>query len=219
MAEFTLIIGNKNYSSWSLRPWLALKRAGLPFDEVLIALDQPNTRSEIFRWSPSGRVPCLVHGDVSVWESLAIMEYLAEIAPEAGLWPEDRGARALARAVSTEMHAGFSALRQALPMNIRSSFPGRPIPVPVQEDINRVAAIWRDCRKRFGESAGGPFLFGGFTIADAMYAPVVTRFTTYGVPLDEDARSYVATMTALPEMRAWADAARREPMVIPSAEF
>jgi glutathione S-transferase len=219
MADATLIIGNKNYSSWSLRPWLACKRSGLEFDEVLVPLSEPSTKAEILRWTPSGRVPGLKHGDLTIWDSLAIGEYVAELKPEARLWPADRAARAVARAVSAEMHSGFAALREAMPMNIRSSFPGRGITPAVQEDINRITAMWRDCRKRFGQGTGDDLLFGHFTIADAMYAPVVTRFATYAVELDDDARAYMAAVMALPEMIEWVDAARREPMIIPNAEF
>jgi glutathione S-transferase len=217
MAEFTLYVGNRNYSSWSLRPWLAMKRTGAAFDEVLVPLDQPTTRATILKVSPSGRVPVLLHGDFAVWDSLAICEYLAEQFPEAGLWPEDRAARAVARSASAEMHSGFAALRGHLPMNIRSSFPGRGVTPEVQADINRIVALWRDCRRRFG--AGGPFLFGEFTIADAMFAPVVTRFRTYRVALDDEAQAYSDAVWTMPAMQEWAQAASNEPMVIEAAEF
>ena len=189
MADFTLYIGNKNYSSWSLRGWLMVKASGIAFEEILIRLRQPNTKAEVLRHSPSGRVPVLVHGDVSIWESMAIGEYLAELFPDANLWPKNRAARAVARSVSTEMHAGFSALRNHFPMNVRSSFPNRASTPEVQADIDRITAIWHDCRTRFGK--GGPFLFGQhFTNADAMYAPVVSRFRTYKVDLDAGAQAY-----------------------------
>jgi glutathione S-transferase len=217
MAEFTLYVGNKNYSSWSLRPWLALKRTGAEFDEVLIPLDQPTTRATILKVSPSGRVPVLLHGEFAVWDSLAICEYLAERFPEAKLWPEDGAARAVARSASAEMHSGFAALRGHLPMNIRSSFPNRGVTPEVQAEINRIVALWRDCRRRFG--AGGPFLFGDFTIADAMFAPVVTRFRTYRVALDDEAQAYCDAVWAMPAMQEWAQAAANEPMVIEAAEF
>jgi len=217
MAEYTIYIGNKNYSSWSLRSWLMLKQAGAPFTEVLIPLRGATTRSEIMRHSPSGRVPALRHGDVTVWDSLAIGEYLAEIFPAGRLWPEDPRARAMARAVSAEMHSGFSALRSHLPMNMRSSFPNRGVTPEAQADINRITAAWRDCRKRFGE--GGAFLFGDLTIADAMYAPVVSRFRTYKIELDEEAQRYGEAVWALPALQEWLAAARNEPMIIEDAEF
>lgn len=177
MADFTIYIGNKNYSSWSLRGWLMLKHTGADFTEEVIALDEANTRADILRHSPSARVPAVKHGDFVVWETLAIGEYLAELFPAAQLWPMAATARAVARAASSEMHAGFASLRSHLPMNIRSSFPNRGVTPEVRADINRITALWRDCRRRFGE--GGEFLFGAFTIADAMYAPVVSRVRTY----------------------------------------
>lgn len=217
MADITIYLGNKNYSSWSLRPWLALKRTGAAFDEILIPLSEPNTRGTILRHSPSGKVPAIKHNDLVVWDSLAICEYLAEAFPEAQLWPQDKAARAVARAVSAEMHSGFSAVRNHLPMNIRSSFPNRGVTPEAQVDINRITAIWRDCRKRFG--AGGDFLFGGFTAADAMYAPVVSRFRTYRIELEEVTQAYADAVWALPAMQEWAAAAGNEPMIIESAEF
>jgi len=217
MAEFTIYIGNKNYSSWSLRGWLMAKAAGIAFDEVLIPLWQERSRAELLRHSPSGKVPALRHGAVTVWESLAIGEYLAEIRPEARLWPEAREARAAARAVSHEMHAGFLALRRALPMNLRASVPGRPVTDEVRADLDRIAALWRDCRRRFG--AGGRFLFGGFTIADAMYAPVVSRLRTYRIVLDDEAQAYADAIWAHPALAEWAAAARAETMVVAQFEF
>lgn len=217
MADMTLYVGNKNYSSWSLRPWLALRQAGLEFDEVVIPLDEAATSENIRRHSPSGRVPVLRHGELTVWESLSICEYASELAPEAGLWPADRAARAVARSAASEMHAGFAALRGHFPMNMRSSFPDRGASTEAQADINRVTALWRDCRKRFGE--GGPFLFGAFSIVDAMFAPVVSRFRTYKIDLDEVASAYVEAVWSLPALQDWVAAARKEPMVIPYAEF
>src|SRR4051812_33532527 len=151
MSDLTIYLGNKNYASWSLRAWLALKHSAVEFDEIVIPLYQPGSRQTVMQYSPSGRLPALRHGELTVWDSLAICEYLAEIFPDAGLWPGDPQARAAARAVSAEMHAGFGAMRQELPMNIRSSFPGRPLTSEAQADINRIMAIWRDCRSRFGE--------------------------------------------------------------------
>lgn len=217
MATYTLVIGNKNYSSWSLRPWLALSVAEIAFEELLIPLDEPATREEILKHTGSGRVPVLKSGDFRVWDSLAICEYLAETHPDVGLWPAAPAARAVARAVSAEMHAGFAALRAAMPMNIRSRFPGRGRGPGVQDDINRITAIWRRCRERFG--AAGDFLFGDFTIADAMFAPVVTRFVTYDVEVGAAEADYMAAINELPAMRAWAAAAEREPWIIDSAEF
>ena len=218
MADFTLYIGNKNYSSWSLRGWLMAKAAGITFEEVMIRLRQPNTKAETLRHSPSGRVPALVHGEVSVWESLAIGEYLAELFPDAGLWPQDRGARAVARAVSAEMHAGFSALRNHFPMNMRSSFPNRASTPEVQADIDRINAIWHECRTRFGKD--GSFLFGStFGNADAMYAPVVSRFRTYKVELDPGAQAYCDAVWSYPPMQEWAAASKNEPWVIEDSEF
>ena len=218
MSDLTIYLGNKNYASWSLRAWLALKHAAAEFDEVVIPLYQPGSRQTVMQYSPSGRVPALRHGDLTIWDSFAICEYLAEIFPDVGLWPSDPAARAVARAVSAEMHAGFAAMRQEMPMNIRSSFPGRPLTSEAQADINRVMAIWRDCRTRFGD-ARGDFLFGSFTIADAMYAPVVTRFRTYKIDLEREAEAYCAAILALPAMQEWVVAARNEPMIVEAYEF
>jgi glutathione S-transferase len=217
MAEATIYLANKNYSSWSLRPWLALKRTGLTFDEVVIPLRETATRGNILRHSPSGRLPALHHGDLVVWDSLAICEYLTETFPEARLLPGDRIARAMARSISAEMHSGFAALRSHFPMNMRSSFPQRGATPEVIADINRITAIWRECRTRFG--AEGPFLFGHFTIADAMYAPVVSRFRTYKVELDEVTQAYADAIWAMPELQEWCVAANNEPMIIDDAEF
>lgn len=217
MAEFTIYIGNKNYSSWSLRAWLMVKASGIAFDEVLIPLYEPQSRAELLRHSPSGKVPALKHGDVVVWESLAIGEYLAERVPQAGLWPADAAARAVARAASTEMHAGFANLRRHLPMNMRSIFAGREIIPEIQADLDRIAAIWRDCRRRYG--AGGSYLFGAFTIADAMYAPVVSRLRTYRITLDDEAQAYADSLWAYPALQQWVAAANDEPMVVEQFEF
>ncbi len=217
MDRLTLVIGNKNYSSWSLRAWLALEHTGAAFDELRIALDTPTTRADILRHSPAGRVPVLHDGEVTVWESLAICEYLAERFPHARLWPADPAARALARAASAEMHAGFAALRQAMPMNCRAHLPGKGRAPGVDDDIARVRDIWRDCRARFG--AGGDMLFGQFTAADAMFAPVVSRFQTYGVSLDPVSRAYADAVSALPAMEAWTAAARAEPERIEREEL
>jgi glutathione S-transferase len=217
MAEFTIYIANKNYSSWSLRGWLILRQSGAAFEEAVIPLREANTRANILRHSPSAKLPALQHGTLVIWESLAIGEYLAETFPKAQLWPEDSAARATARAVSAEMHAGFTALRSQLPMNMRSSFPGRGVTPEAQADINRITALWRDCRKRFG--AGGDFLFGHFTIADAMYAPVVSRFRTYKIELEDEMQRYADAIWALPALQEWLAAARNEPMIIEEYEF
>jgi glutathione S-transferase len=216
MAEFTIYIGNKNYSSWSFRAWLIVKQAGIAFEEVLIPLYEPQSHTEILRHSPSGKLPALQHGAVTVWESLAIGEYLAELVPAARLWPQSREARAAARAVCHEMHAGFVPLRRHFPMNMRSVFDREIIP-EIQGDIDRITALWRDCRKRFG--TGRDFLFGHFTIADAMFAPVVSRFRTFKVPLDAEGEAYAAAVTAWPAYQEWLAAARNEPMVIEQWEF
>lgn len=215
MTGITIYLGNKNYSSWSLRGWLALKRTGAAFDEVVIPLRQSESRETILRYSPSGRVPALKHGDVLIWDSLAIGEYLAETYPDAGLWPAEAAARAHARAVSAEMHAGFAALREQMPMNVRGSFPGHAIDSGAQADINRITAIWRDCLGKYG----GPHLFGDVTMADVMFAPVVSRLLTYKVDLDEVSAAYCAAIRELPEMKDWRAAARDEPMVIEEFEF
>jgi glutathione S-transferase len=217
MADFTIYIANKNYSSWSLRGWLILKHTGAPFVEEVIPLEEAATRPAILRHSPSGRLPALHDGKLVIWDSLAIGEYLAERFLDARLWPAASSARAMARSASAEMHSGFAAMRAHLPMNIRSSFPNRGVTPEVLADINRITALWRDCRKRFGE--GGDFLFGSFTIADAMYAPVVSRFRTYKIELDEESQRYADTVWALPSMQEWATAARNEPMVIEKYEF
>jgi glutathione S-transferase len=216
MADFTIYLANKNYSSWSLRGWLMLKQTGATFDEFVIPLYEPRSRPEILRHTPAGKLPTLVHGQVTVWESLALGEYLAELFPAAGLWPKDRAARAHARAISHEMHAGFLPLRRHFPMNMRKIFDRAVIP-EAQADIDRITAIWRDCRKSFG--TGGDFLFGSFGIVDAMYAPVVSRLLTYKVPLDSESEAYAAAVTAWPAYQEWLAAARREPMVIDQYEF
>jgi glutathione S-transferase len=212
MAELFLLIGNKKYSSWSLRPWLVLKHSGIDFEEKLVPLDQPDTTEKIRAFSPSGRVPFLRHGAIEVWESLAICEYLAEVFSAAKLWPEDSAARAEARAVSNEMHAGFAELRYHLPMDVSRDHHDKNRASEVQGQIDRIQAMWSECRRRHG--AGGPFLFGRFSIADGMFAPVCTRFHTYGVKLAPEAAAYVQTIMALPAMQDWIEAAKREPWVI-----
>jgi glutathione S-transferase len=211
-----LILGNKNYSSWSLRPWIAMKVAGLAFDEVVIPLFQPGSREEILKYTPAGKVPVLIEGDRYIWESLAILEHLAEKFPDSLLWPQDPIARSHARTVSAEMHAGFSALRRACPMNMWLPPKPRPQSEEVMADVRRIAALWRDCRERFGQKSdqGGPFLFGAFGAADAMYAPVVARFHTYGISVDRDAHAYMDAVMGLPAWDEWCAAGSKEPWIM-----
>ena len=221
MADFTLVIGNKNYSSWSLRGWLMAKIAGIDFEEIVVPLDLPETQSTIRKYSPSGRVPVLLHRGLAVWESLAIAEYLNELKPEVGLWPPAQAARTHARAISTEMHAGFADLRANMPMNIRSSYPGKGMTAGVRADIERITSMWRDCRKRVAGAAPKDhgFLFGAFSAADAMYAPVVTRFRTYGVSMDSDTDAYCKAVFGHPPMQEWIAAAKNEPWLIQQYEI
>lgn len=214
MARLQLYIGNKNYSSWSLRGYLAVKASGLSFTETLIALRTEKTRQDILAGSPSGLVPAIVDGDIVVWESLAICEYLAEIAPAAGLWPTDPAARAHARAISAEMHAGFAALRRNMPMDITHDRRRESRADLVRDEIARIAAIWNEARSRFGTKDGGPYLYGVFGAADAMYAPVATRFRTYGVQLDPVSSAYCEAIFAWPAFKEWEAAALAETAVI-----
>ncbi|MGH6833258.1 MAG: glutathione S-transferase family protein, partial [Methyloceanibacter sp.] len=211
--NYTLVIGDKNLSSWSLRPWLALKHCGIPFAEVRIRLRQPDSKAEILRHTPSGKVPALKTKTGVVWDSLAILEYLAERHPEHRLWPQAEEARAAARSISAEMHAGFAALRNDMSMDLLGRLPSPPISAALETDIRRIAAIWKDTRARFG--TGGPFLFGTFSNADAMYAPVATRFRTYGVDLsrfgdDGSGTAYAAAILGLPAMAEWTRGAASE---------
>ncbi len=220
MSEFTIILGNKAYSSWSLRGWLLLKRSGAAFEELVVPLGRPGYRAEILARSPSGRVPALEAGELTIWDSLAIAEYLHERYPEAGLWPGDPALRAVARAVTAEMHAGFAALRERLPMDLKRA-PMAPSgsdtgDAALDADIARIAEIWTDCRARFGavHSEGGRFLFGEFGAAVAFYAPVATRFHGYGVALEGAAAAYRDALLAWPDMVAWTEAAQAEPWII-----
>jgi glutathione S-transferase len=217
MDGLTLAIGNKNYSSWSLRPWLALKHTGVPFREEVIPLFVPGSREQIAAYSPSTKVPALRHGEVVVWESLAICEYVAELFPGSGLWPENREARAVARSASSEMHAGFAALRANMGMNVRARLPAMGRTADSLRDIDRVRTIWGSLLRRFGK--GGPFLFGRFSVADAMFAPVVLRFRTYEVELDAVLHEYCAAVLALPAVEEWMAAARAEAWTIDSQEY
>ncbi|MBR0716116.1 glutathione S-transferase family protein [Bradyrhizobium liaoningense] len=217
MAALTLAIGNKNYSSWSMRPWLALRASGIPFEEVFIPLytDQAD-KDKILAFSRAGKVPVLVDGDITVWDSLAIIEYLAERFPDAKLWPEDRAARAHARAVCAEMHSGFQALRNECGMNLRRPIGPVALSADAEANIARVQELWLDCRARYG--AGGPFLFGRFGAADAMYAPVVHRFRTYAIPVAPEVKAYLDAMMALPAFQEWTTAGIAETLVIEKFE-
>lgn len=204
----TLVIGSKNYSSWSMRPWLALAHHKIPFEEILIPLDRPDSKAKILAHSPAGKVPVLIDGEAKVWESLAILEHLADRFQKAALWPKDAAARAHARAISAEMHAGFAALRNHCPMNLRRR-KARALTPEVEIDVRRIGELWRDARARFGQ--GGEFLFGAFSAADCMYAPVATRIASYEIKADPVAAAYVEAIYALPAFRQWHDAALKEP--------
>jgi len=210
----TLTLSSKNYSSWSLRGWLLARMSGIGFEEVMTPPDDPNARAEILLLSPSILVPCLTHEGVRIWDTLAIAEYLNEVRPGAGLLPSERAVRARCRSICGEMHSGFTALRSALPMNLKARFPGFRVWSRAQADIDRIAAIWRECLATYG----GPFLFGNACMADAMYAPVVTRFLTYDVKLDETCAAYGERIMALPDMVEWISAARAEPAEIDELE-
>lgn len=215
-----LVIANKVHSSWSLRPWLLLTQFGIPFEEILIpfgpTFHDPAWKAKVLPYSPGGKVPALVDGDIQVWESLAIMEYVAERFPEHAIWPADRAARAMARAISSEMHAGFPALRNACPMNLGQRHPTKDRGPAVAADVARIAALWNEARSRYG--AGGPFLFGAFSAADAMYAPVTTRLTTYGIAVDPVSQAYVAAIGDTPAFRSWRTAALAEPWIVAEDE-
>ena len=212
----TLIIGNKNYSSWSFRPWIALRAAGIPFEEVVIPLYEPGSKEQIIQYSPAGKVPVLIDADVRVWESLAIIDHLAERFPQAALWPADAAARAHARAIAAEMHAGFAPLRRHCPMNIRRPVKKRELTPEVAANVARIDEMWSECRARFG--AGGPFLFGPFTAADAMYAPIVSRLHTYAVDVSRTARAYMDAIMGLPAWAEWTAAALKEEWVLAEDE-
>lgn len=213
MASFTLVIGNKAYSTWSLRAWLGAKLAGLEFEEIVIPLNRPETREAILEHSPSGQVPVLEADGIKIWESLAILDYLARRYPESGLWPTDEAALAHALSISAEMHAGFASLRRDMPMDLKRDRPGEGRTPETMIDIARITTLWQRCRERYGQ--GGPFLFGSRPgIADAMYAPVVMRFRGYKVQLDPVDRAYADAILALPAMQEWIAAAQAEPWVI-----
>lgn len=214
MSEFTLIIGNKNYSSWSLRPWILLRHLELPFEEELIPLYGAESRARIAQYSPAGRVPVLRHGDITIWESIAIGEYLCELTGNG--WPLDPAVRAQARTVSAEMHAGFGSLRAQWPMNARAIGRRTPMTAGLRADIERIDALWSDCRQRFG--AHGPWLFGDYSLADAMYAPVALRFRSYGATLSAPAMAYLETVLQDPPLQQWLAAAALEPWSIAYSE-
>jgi glutathione S-transferase len=214
MAPLTLIIGNKNYSSWSLRPWLLMKHVNLEFQELLIPLDTPETREQIDRYAPSGRVPVLRQGTLCVWDSLAICEYVAELSGSG--WPRAREVRAVARAVCAEVHSGFSTLRSLWPMNARARNRRTAVTAALEADIERIDELWNDCRGRFG--GGGPWLFGEYSVADAMYAPVVLRFNTYAARISQTARWYMATVLEDAPLQQWLQAAKQEPWTIAAEE-
>ena len=204
-----LVIVNKAYSSWSLRPWITMTHFGIPFEETVIPMNRPETRGEILKFSPTGKCPALIDGDTTVWESLAVIEYLAESFPHLPIWPRDKAARALARCLANEMHGGFQALRNHCPTQFLRPVRKKALNEAVEADVARIEAAWGDTRTRHG--AGGPFLFGAFTAADAMFAPVVNRFHIYDIPVSRTSRDYMAAMMALPAWKAWiADAEAEE---------
>jgi glutathione S-transferase len=211
-----LVIANKNYSSWSMRPWVAMKAFGIPFEEICILLDRPETSMEIARYSSAGRVPILIARDVTIWDSLAICEYLAEQFPERNMWPQATDARAVARSVCAEMHSGFSGLRSAMSMNIRASFPGKGRTSDAQADIGRVCEIWENCLSEFGHHQ---FLFGDFSIADAFFAPVAMRFRTYAVSLAPALQAYVERVESHPAVAQWMREAVAETEIIAKYEL
>jgi glutathione S-transferase len=216
MDKLTLVIGNKNYSSWSLRPWLLLKHFDIPFEEIRVPLYQADTRDALSTLSPSGLVPVLIHGDLKIWDSLAIADYAQTLFPSLAMWPIDHDARAIARSVSCEMHSGFRAIRKHMSMNCKKSFPGKGLNNETQPEIARVQQIWRECRIKYGTN--GSMLFGDFSIADAMFAPMALRFNTYKVDLDQACQDYVAFVLELPELKEWISAACLETEVLPQFE-
>lgn len=211
-----LVIGNKTYSSWSMRPWMAMKIAGIPFEDRVISLDDPIFKAELARLTPAGKVPVLIDGDRHIWESLAIIEYVAEKFPDAKVWPVDTAARAHARVISSEMHAGFAALRKHCAMNLARPQKKRELTPEVEADVARIEEMWADCRRRSGKS--GPFLFGAACAADAMYAPVVSRFHTYAIDVGDEARAYMKAVMGLPAWIEWEKAALQESWVLQRGE-
>jgi glutathione S-transferase len=216
MSRPTLIIANKNYSSWSLRPYMALAVAEIPFEEKMIRFGEPRFSRAVRKISKAGQVPILLHNDLVVWDTVAILEYIAETWPDRNLWPKNKSARAMARSACAEMHAGFRAIRTASPMNLRR--PTRPVPLNVAllKDVARLEALWRQCRLQHGK--GGPFLFGKFSNADAMFAPVVTRLDTFAFKVAEDTQHYMNAILATPAFHSWKAAALKEKWIVPEDE-
>jgi glutathione S-transferase len=216
MAKPLLVIANKNYSSWSLRPYMALVMAGIPFDEKMIPFGEPRFGKEVRKFSSAGKVPVLIHGKNVIWDSLAILEYLAETYPQKNLWPKSKAARTVARSVSNEMHSSYQALRNACPMNLRRS--AKPITLSDQviANVERIESIWRECRKTYGK--GGKFLFGKFSNADAMFAPVVSRLETFAIPVAKDTRSYMNAVLSTKAFQNWKSDALRETAIVPEDE-
>lgn len=217
MADLCIVLGNRNYSSWSLRPWLVLKHLGVSFDEVIVPLMQDNFKEELLKHSPSGKVPVLKVDGQEIWDSLAICEYLNESYPDAHLWPQDDTARAVARSVSYEMHSGFFEIRNGMPMNVRRTIDGFEPSSLCQVEIKRIEEIWTSCRERFG--GNGDYLFGDFSIADAMFAPVVSRFKSYGIAVNPTCQMYMETILQMPTMQEWTEDAIGEEWVIDVAEL
>jgi glutathione S-transferase len=215
--SLTLVLGNKAYSSWSLRPWIALKQANIPFEEIVIPIYIEGSPEQIRKHSPAGKVPILKDGDFTVWDSLAIIEYAAEKFPKANIWPADPQARAVARAISAEMHSGFVPLRKLCTMNTRRHYPDFELTDEVRENVKRIDELWADARAKYGKD--GPFLFGAWSGADAMYAPVVTRFKTYDVKVSQASQDYLDAMLALSAMQDWYADAAKESWVLPQYEY
>jgi glutathione S-transferase len=215
MSEFHLVIGNRNYSSWSLRPWMLMTQLGVQFRETILPLGTAEFKDQVTRYSPTGRVPVLQHGEVTVWDSLSICEYIAEVTGRG--WPASREARAVARSIAAEMHSSFAYLRAEWPMNARARGRRVPMTAGLKADVERIEKIWSSCRSRVGGDAG-PWLFGEYSVADAMYAPVVLRFNTYGTSLGEATRAYIATALEAPPLRKWLLAAEDEPWTLPAIE-
>jgi glutathione S-transferase len=216
MAKPLLVIANKNYSSWSLRPYMALGMAGIPFDEKMIAFGEPRFGKEVRKISSAGKVPVLVHGKTVIWDSLAILEYLAETFPEKNLWPKSKAARAMARSVSNEMHSSYQALRNACPMNLRRPPKAIALSDAVMANVARIESLWRECRKTYGK--GGKFLFGKFSNADAMFAPVVSRLETFAIPVAKDTRTYMDAVLSTKAFQIWKAAALLETAIVPEDE-
>lgn len=212
MSDLKIIIGNKRYSSWSLRGWLAIEHSGLPYEEVLLELDTPSFYKEIVKYSPAKRVPTLMDGDIAVWDSAAIIDYCAALAPEKFWWPEEKAAYAHARSIFNEMHSGFFEVRTHMPMNLNDQWQGLTFSEPLEKEIRRIESLWSECREKYG--ANGDFLFGQFSAVDMMFAPITTRLTTYGVTVNETAAAYIAAVRNHPSVVAWHEAAFKETQIV-----